>query len=356
VEHYPAGGAVVVVATGDPVLRDAVLSLAAAAGLEPEVVADAGLLRPSWTRAPLLVVGADVAEDVVAMALPRRGGVYVAGLEAPPAELCGWSTQLGAAVAVLPEAAGWLSTAMAEAAGVPVGSGVLVAVRGAAGGVGASTVAAGLAVVGARLGRRVLLVDGDAEAGGIDLVLGAERVDGWRWSRLARARGRLGDLSGCLPRVDGVDVLAIDREDTRPLQAEQLVAVVRSATRSHDLVVVDVPRSDTAAGAEALRLAHLPLLLVPADVRGVAAARGMLRRIEADVAVRLLVRRLRGPGLSPDTVADSLRLPLAGVVLDDAALVAATVRGEPPARAARSPLARLCRDLLEESAGGRAVA
>ena len=50
-----------------------------------------------------------------------------------------------------------------------------------------------------------------ATGGGIDLLLGAERVDGWRWPRLAGARGHLGDLAGQLPTVDGVDVLAMAR-------------------------------------------------------------------------------------------------------------------------------------------------
>lgn len=346
-------GAPVVVATTDPVLRDASLSVAAAAGLEPMVIAEAGALRPTWARAALLVVGADLAEDVVAMALPRRGSVYVVGTEGGSAELCGWSAQLGAAVAVLPGAAGWLSTAMADAAGVRVGSGEVVTVRGATGGVGTSSLAAGLAVVGARLGRRVLLVDADPDAGGIDLLLGAERVPGWRWPRLAQARGQLGDLSGHLPCVDGVDVLAADREAARAPAPYELSAVLRSGIRSHDLVVVDLPRTDTPAGAEALRFAQRALLLVPADVRGVAAARGLLHRQELNAKVRLLVRRSRVPGLRPPTVADSLGLPLTGVVLDDPALVAAAVRGDPPARAARSPLARLCRNLLEEPVGER---
>lgn len=349
-----AGGDLVVVATADPPLRDAVLSVAAAAGLAPEVVSEAGRLRSAWSPAALVVVGADLAEDVAALALPRRASVYVVASGEASAELCGWSAQLGAAVAILPAAAGWLSAAMSDTAGQPAVNGTLIAVQGAAGGVGASTVATGLAVVGARLGRRVLLVDIDPDSGGLDLLLGAERVPGWRWPRLAEARGQLGDLSGHLPCVDGVDLLSTDRDHDAPARPDQVATVLRSGMRSHDLVVADLRRGDSPMGSEALRLAHTHLLVVPNDIRGVAAGQIQLRRLGQPLRTaqslaqpRLLVRRGRGPGLRCDTVATSLGLPLVGVVADDLGLASAAVRGEPPARTSRSGLARLCRSLLE---------
>ena len=44
-----------------------------------------------------------------------------------------------------------------------------------------------------------MLIDADPRSGGLDLLLGAERTAGWRWPRLATARGHLGDLTGQLP-------------------------------------------------------------------------------------------------------------------------------------------------------------
>jgi secretion/DNA translocation related CpaE-like protein len=354
----PSDEMAVVVATADPELLDAVRAVAAAAAVTSYGVDQAGELRALWARANLVVVGADLAEDVAAMALPRRGAVYLVGPEDAAGELCAWSAQLGAVAAALPGATGWLGAAMAETAGRPAGDGQVLVVRGASGGVGASTVAAGLAMVAARLGNRVMLVDADERAGGLDLLLGAERVGGWRWPRLANARGQLGDLTGQLPSVDGVEVLSVAREDggRRPLHPEQMASVVRSGVRSHDLVVVDVPRHASPAGAEATRIAHSALLLVHADVRGVAAARSLLGELDLGPAVEVLVRRSRAQGLRADAVADSLGWPLAGVLSDDLALVAAAERGEPPARSARSPLARLCRDVLEAVLAPKRVA
>ena len=147
------------------------------------------------------------------------------------------------------------------------------------GGVGASTLAAGLAFVAARASRRTMLIDADSRSGGLDLLLGAERTEGWRWPRLATARGHLGDLTG-LPTVEGVDLLSMARGEPTPgwvPQAEQLKSVVLSAMRSHEITVVDLPRALGVAAREPLRKAKLAVLVVRDDVRGVAAGREVVR-------------------------------------------------------------------------------
>ena len=152
----------------------------------------------------------------------------------------------GAALVPLPASAGWLSDALADVSGTGRGTGSLVCVVGGSGGVGASTLAAGLAFVAARASQRTMLIDADPRSGGLDLLMGAERTAGWRWPRLATARGHLGDLTGQLPAVEGVDLLSMARGESTPgweLQAEQLKSVLLSAMRSHDITVVDLPRT-----------------------------------------------------------------------------------------------------------------
>jgi Mrp family chromosome partitioning ATPase len=89
------------------------------------------------------------------------------------------------------------------------------AFMGGSGGVGATTLAAGLAFVAART-QRTMLIDADPRSGGLDLLLGAERTPGWRWPRLATARGHLGDLTGQLPSIDGIDLLSMARGESPP--------------------------------------------------------------------------------------------------------------------------------------------
>jgi secretion/DNA translocation related CpaE-like protein len=345
------GQATVMVATADPELLDQVLSVTAVVGVEPLVVTDPGLLRPHWTSASMLLLGVDQAARVAALGLPRRAEVYlVAGEQTSAAQAQQWSMRLGAAVISLPASAGWLSDALADISGTGDGVGSLVCVLGGSGGVGASTLASGLAFVAARASHRTMLIDADARSGGLDLLLGAERTAGWRWPRLAAARGHLGDLTNQLPSVEGVDLLSMARAESTPgweLQAEQLKSVLRSAMRSHEITVVDLPRTLGAAAWEALRRAKLAVLLVRDDLRGVATGREVVRELEGRCDyLGLVVRQGRARLLEPTLVATGVGLPLLGSFVDDPALILAAERGDPPARSARSALARLCRHLL----------
>jgi secretion/DNA translocation related CpaE-like protein len=340
-----------IVVTGDAALLERVLAVTATLGVEPEVLADPRTLRPTWAGAPLVLVGVDAAAEVAALVLPPRRGVYLVGLDHALTDVCTWSVPLGAAVLALPSGADVLAAALAEVGGRRARAGRLLAVIGGAGGVGSSTCAAGLAVVGGRLGLRTALVDVDEQGGGLDLLVGVEGEDGWRWPRFAGARGFLGDLHGQLPHCDGMDVLSMARDapSAGRVGADQLRAVLLSVARTHDLVVSDLPRSLTPACREALRQADDVLLVVRADLRGIAAARELLQELApVSAAVRLLVRLGRVRGVAPDAVAGALGLPPAGTVPFDAGLVLGAERGDPPGRSPRSPLARSCRQVLDD--------
>ena len=337
------------VVTADLELLDQVLATAAAAAVEPTVVSDVAALRPLWASAAIVVVGIDHAPQLAGMALSRRPEVYVVGGTADRESLCAWSGPLGAAVVVLPTAAGWLTSSMADATRHRLGAGRLIAVLGGSGGVGASTVAAGLAVVAAQLEFRTALVDTDPLGGGLDLLLGAERSAGWRWPRLAGARGHLGDLSGQLPSVDGVDLLSVARDvdtESGPPGAAQVQAVLRSTSRSHELTVVDLPRIPEWIAGEVSRHADLFLLVVRADVRGVSSARAVLDHSTEGPRPQVLVRTRRSGMLTAGAVADGLDSVLSGTVPDDNAIRSAAERGDPPARSPRSSLALACRAIL----------
>jgi secretion/DNA translocation related CpaE-like protein len=349
-DPHSLGQTSVVVAISDLELLDQVLSVTAVVGVEPLVLSEAGQLRRHWASASMVLLGADQADHVAAMGLPRRTEVYLVAGETSAARAQQWSIRLGAAVIALPSSVSWLSDAVASVARTSHVTGRLVCVVGGSGGVGASTLAAALAFVAARASRRTMLIDADSRSGGLDLLLGAERTDGWRWPRLATARGHLGDLTGQLPTVEGVDLLSMARGESTPgwvPQAEQLKSVVLSAMRSHEVTVVDLPPALGAAACEPLRRAKLAVVVVRDDVRGVAAGREVVRELEGECErLGLVVRRGRSRLLEPDLVATGVGLPLLGSFADDPSLVIAAERGDPPARSARSSLARLARQLL----------
>jgi secretion/DNA translocation related CpaE-like protein len=346
--------------TTDPGLLDDVLRLAAAAGVEVDV-SDASAARPRWLSAPLVIVGADEAEDLLRPAPSRRPGVVLVGLDLDDAGVWERAVDLGAEqVVFLPDAEPWLVERLADGAQRSTAQSRAICVIGGRGGAGASTLAAALAVTGMRRDLRGLLVDGDPLGGGIDLVLGGEDVPGLRWPGLSGARGRIdGDaLRDHLPLVDRLTVLAWDRGDRLTIPADAMAAVLAGGRQSSDLVVVDLPRRLDEAAEVALAGSDLTLLIVPAEVRAAASAAriaAQIGRLAADL--RVVVRGPAPSHLTGEEVSRSLGLSLAGELSAEPGIAEALERGEPPARRGRGPLASFCAGILDELVGAaRAVA
>lgn len=337
------------VVTDDLDLLDDLLRLAAAAAVEVEVAADAAAARRAWTAAPLVLVGEDLAAALAATAPPRRRDVVLCSIADEPS-LWHRAVDLGAErVVAVAGAETWLVERLADAVGGPSREAPVVAVTGGCGGAGASLLATGLALAAGRAGRRALLVDADPLGGGLDLLLAAEHEPGLRWSDLAAAAGRLapGELERALPRGAGLPVLAWDPAGPSSVPVAAMRAVLDAGRRGFDVVVVDVPRRPAAAAREALLRAEATLLVVPRDVRAVAAAARVAQLLgEVTATVRLVTRGPAPTGLTAADVAHALRLPLLADVRADRSLPAAVDRGEQPGR--RGPLAAACDTLAAE--------
>jgi secretion/DNA translocation related CpaE-like protein len=339
------------IVTEDTLLLDDLLRLAAAAGVDPEVAPDAGAARRPWGAAPLVLVGDDVAAEVARLVRVRREAVVLVGRDMDDAGIWERAVSIGAeTAAMLPDAEAWLVERLADVVEGGGRTAEAVCVVGGRGGGGASTLAAALAVTGLRRDLRAMLVDGDPLGGGIDLVFGSEDASGLRWPDLAGTSGRVSGraLRDALPRIDGLDVLSWDRGDLLTIPPDAMRSVLAAGRRTHDLVVVDLPRRVDAAADEALSISSLTLLVVPAEVRAVAAA-ARVARVVGEVAtdVRLVVRGPGPSGLSASLIASVIGLPLAGELRPEPGLESALERGEPPARRGRGPLAEFCGQLLE---------
>jgi secretion/DNA translocation related CpaE-like protein len=336
--------------TADPDLLDDVLRLAAAAGVDVDVAHDPVGARLGWTNAPLVLVGDDVSIAVGRATFRRRAGVVLVGRDLDDGTIWKRAVGVGAEhVALLPDAEPWLIARLADALDGGGPRGLIVGVIGGRGGAGASTVAAALAVTAMRAGRRVMLVDADRCGGGADLLFGGEHAAGLRWSDIAGANGRIAgeELHGALPHIGELAVLSYDRGDPIDLRADAMSSVLAAAARVCDLVVADLPRHFDDAAGVVLEGADLVLLVVPAEVRAVAAA----ARIASEVTrlaenVRVVVRGPAPGGLAALDVAHALGLPLAGYLKAEPNLGARLERGEAPAGQGRGPLAEFCRELL----------
>lgn len=336
--------------TADPDLLDDILRLGAAAGVDIDVAHDPAGVRLGWSKAALVLVGDDVSDAVGRASLRRRIGVVLVGRDLDDDAIWKRAVAVGAEhVALLPDAEPWLVARLADAVDESAVRGLTVAVIGGRGGAGASTLAAALAVTAMRGGRRVMLVDADPYGGGADLLFGGEHAEGLRWADIAGADGRIGgeELHAALPHMGELAVLSYDRGDPLDLRADAMSSVLGAAARVCDLVVADLPRHVDDAAGVVLAAADLALLVVPAEVRAVAAA----ARIAAEITkvvddMRIVVRGPAPGGLAALDVAHALGLPLAGYLKAESNLGARLERGEAPAGEGRGPLAQFCRELL----------
>ncbi len=315
----------------DAVLVDEVLRLAAASDVEVHLAADAESARAHWSLAPLVIVGADQAARVAGMRPERRRDVVLLGRHLTDVD---WqrAVTLGAEhVAALPDAERWLIDRLADTGDGPARHGLVLAVMSAGGGAGASTLAATLAAAAAQ-DRRVLLVDLDPLAGGMDVLVGIEDVTSTRWDDLADTRGRLSiaTLTASLPQWAGVCLVSWGRDGVERVTPDPLSAVLDAGERGFDLVVVDLPRTLDEQTELVLGRARRVLLVTAATVRGVAAASRIAPLLrERSASVGLVVRAVPR-GVSVSAVSASSQTPVLGDVPFSAAVAARCDAGEGP--------------------------
>jgi secretion/DNA translocation related CpaE-like protein len=259
-----AAGTESLLITGDDRLAEAVAPLAAAAG-HPLHRADHPLdAAARWQRAPIVLVGPDLAPECIACDFPARDRLVLcttmAWLGADPADtsmLWPLAIQMRATgVVALPDARDWLidlfTRTVRDAEPAPV-----VAHVAGHGGAGASTLALASAQVAARGGGRTVLIDLDHTGGGIDAAAGLAAQPGWRWPSLANA-GLLEPegLLGGLPQRGGLHLVGPDPRNPAEVDADAFEQVLRAARLAADLVVVDLPRARTEAAARAAAAAR----------------------------------------------------------------------------------------------------
>jgi secretion/DNA translocation related CpaE-like protein len=189
-----------------------------------------------------------------------------------------------------------------------------------------------VALHGAQVGFRshTLLVDGDHQGGGLDLLMGIEQKPGLRWPALVLDHGRVAAsaLHSALPEAGpGLSVLACRAHDGHGLPGPfttastagevagpspaAVTAVLHAGRDGGDLVVCDVPRERTATAEAMLDAADLVAVVVPADLRSTLAARSLTNwLLERNTHCGLVVRGPAPGGLTAGSLAAAVALPV----------------------------------------------
>jgi len=339
----------------DADLLDDVLRAAAVAEVDLEVAVDLVAARSRWLSAPLVLLDAGLAAAAARPPLPRRRRLVLLCRGTPEARVWGDASAVGADVVLaLPAAERTLVERLADCAVSGESPARAVGVIGGCGGAGATVLAASLALAAARRSAGALLIDLDPFGGGIDVALGLEDRRGLRWPDLAEVSGRLSPvaLRDALPSLRGLAVLSCVPADHADLRPESVRAVLTAARQGAGLVVLDLPRPLSPAGMAGLDLADEVLVVVPAEVRAILAARRIVSVLRPAVERVWAVVRVTA-ALSPHRVAEALALPLAGEMRAERWLRTQVDSGRPPLLRRRGPLSTLCDRLLDNWTGER---
>ena len=336
------------IVTRDQLLLDEVLRLAAAAGATPEVATDVGGALRAWARAPVVLVGVDLAEDLATLSPARRRDAWLLSWGAVTDAVFRTAVALGVeGVVQLQRSEGWLVELLTDLGDRGGGAieGLLVGVTGGSGGAGATTLACALGQEAARRGTAVV-VDADPLGPGLDRILGLDDTEGARWDTLCGTTGRLSSraLREALPRRESLGVLTWHPGEPATLQAFAVREVLAAARRGHDVVVVDLPRRpDPLVDEVAARCDRLLVVVVP-TVAGVASAVRTCARHHDPTRVRLVVR---GDGIDARAVSRAAGAPVLAQMSEQRGLAEAIDLGFGPVRSRRSALGRAAAEVLD---------
>lgn len=332
------------IVTRDQDLLERLLRLAAAAGVEPEVVADAAGALRRWATASVVLAGLDVVAELLESGPPQRVGLHLVGTGRVPDLVFRSALELGAQTVVeLPRSESWLVEVLTDA-GEPRVDGLTVGVVGGSGGSGATTFACALGIAAA-VSAPSCVIDADPLGAGLDRVLGLDRVDGIRWDALEHTTGRLGAraLRDALPRRKGLGVLTWPPGPRGTLQAFAARSAIEAAGRGHDVVAVDLPRAAGTTVDELMARCGHVLVVTRGSVPALASAARVAARAADTGPVSVVVR-----GPAPDS-RELSRLVGAPVLLrmpDQRGLDEAVDLGLGPVRSRRGVLARAAAQAL----------
>lgn len=175
----------------------------------------------------------------------------------------------------------------------------VIAVTGGKGGVGKTTVAVNLSLALAKLGRRVVLLDGDLGLANIDVLLGLSRQ--YTLADLIEGRCELSDVLvrgpggvRIVPAASGIQSMV----HLSPAQHAGLIQAFSEIGDSLDVLVIDTAAGIGASVVSLVRAAHEVLLVVCDEPTSITDAYALIKLLNRDYGMdrfRVLVNMAQSP-------------------------------------------------------------
>lgn len=197
----------------------------------------------------------------------------------------------------------------------------VIGLMGAVGGVGTSVFSAVLARRLAQCGpwsqhnTALVLIDADRLSGGLNLLFGMEDSKGVRWPDLSFRKGKVDacDVLAALPtNRENVRVLSTGRskeDEFFTLRADDVYEAIKCLSQSGVDLIVDLHADEIAE--KTVELLDYLFIIVPGEIRGVAAAAHLLSHYRQYQVPTSLVLRHRGwSGLEREEIEEILDQPV----------------------------------------------
>ncbi len=202
------------------------------------------------------------------------------------------------------------------------------------GGVGKSTLTAGLGRAAANAGKRTLLIDCDAGLGSLDILLGCDKDCAFNWMDLYEERCKKEDA--LLPVCENLWLLPVPRTLQTDYPEDAVADFIAKTEAEYDLIFIDAPAGIGAGLRRAAKGADRAIVVATPDSVSVRGAWSVARVLTQNgiKEARLVVNRFdykaarKRKQFNIDTAIDETAVQLIGVVPEDEKIACSSVTGK----------------------------
>lgn len=216
--------------------------------------------------------------------------------------------------------------------------GISIVVTSGKGGVGKTTTTANIGTALAKLGKKVVVVDGDTGLRNLDVLLGLENRIVYTIIDVIEKRCRIKQALIKDKRFNNLFLLPTaqtkDKDDISP---QQMLTLVNSLKQEFDYVIIDCPAGIEQGFENAIIGADRAVVVVNPEITSVRDADRVIGKLDAkglddhEIVINRLNYEMtqRGEMLDISDIVETLSVKLLGVVPDDRIITVSTNKGEP---------------------------